>query len=140
MEELNKILEDLIEHTTKELDKIVRKGDLTVVEVDNATKALCLIEKAEKLLYGESRDDMYSENGYYIRSYDDPMMSYERGRSPRTGRYVSRDGGPYTRNNGRYSGHSVHDRMIAKLESMMAEAPSDYERQVIEDGIKKLER
>lgn len=133
MKDLNKILEDLVDHTTEELEKIVKKGDLTVTEVDIATKALCLIEKAEKLMNGDLE---YSEE-YYPRSYGSPN-SYTRGRSYRTGRYVSRDGSMNARSD--YSGHSVHDRMIATLESMMDNAPSDYERQVIEDGIKKLER
>ena len=64
----------------------------------------------------------------YYRSMDDG--SYERGRSSVTGRYVSRDGG--------YSGHSIQDRMIDRLERMMSEADSPYEKQVIEKWIHRL--
>jgi len=37
-----------------------------------------------------------------------------------------------------YSGHSITDRMIDRLESMMDETQSDYERQTIRDWINRL--
>lgn len=138
-DELYKVLDELVKHATKELDKIVKKADMTVVEVDNATKALCLIEKATKIMDGDTGSDMYSERSYDY--YMDRMpMSYERGRSPITGRYVSRDGGSYARGDRGYSGHSINDRMIANLESMMDSASSDYERQLVKNEIERLRR
>lgn len=47
------------------------------------------------------------------------------------GQYVSRDYG------GR-SGHSLNDRMIAKLEEMIDQASSEYERQQIMRQIEKI--
>ena len=38
-----------------------------------------------------------------------------------------------------YSGHSIKDRMIAKLEGMYDEAKTDHERQVIDQWIGRLE-
>lgn len=77
-----------------------------------------------------------------------------RGRDANTGRYTSR--GTYDHYNtygipmmggrryygegtdGNYSGHSVHDRMIADLEREMDQAKSEYERKVIMDQINKI--
>lgn len=64
--------------------------------------------------------------------HGDPMgYSETRGRSPVTGRYISRgmDG---------YSGHSIEDRMIASLEQQMDNANSEYERQIIQKEIKHI--
>lgn len=47
-----------------------------------------------------------------------------------TGRYMGRG----------YSGHSINDRIIDRLEHMMDEADSDYERQTIAKYIDKLEK
>lgn len=38
-----------------------------------------------------------------------------------------------------YSGHSVKDRMVAKLESMMDMAKSDYERQEVMNVIRSIQ-
>ena len=99
------------------------------------------------------------------RSYN-PMMrdeydyaaeaSYRRGRSPITGQYVSRDGGGSSRGsyadssssrryydgsskNSGYSGHSMRDRAIAKLEGMYDEARTEHERQFLDECIKMIE-
>ena len=56
--------------------------------------------------------------------------SYDRGRSPVTGRYVSRDHG--------YSGHSINDRMISQLENMYDEAKTEYEREEVRKEIERL--
>ena len=72
-----------------------------------------------------------------------------------TGRYVSRASGPYSMMpiregsyGGRaynmdmydrdYSGHSIKDRMIAKLETMVDMAKSDYERQEVMEAIRAI--
>ena len=56
-------------------------------------------------------------------------------RSPVTGRFISHN---YT-NGGRYSGHSMKDRMIARLETMYDESNNDYERQAITNLISRVE-
>lgn len=77
-----------------------------------------------------------------------PKVSYEhmhsmaRGRSPITGRFVSRLDRPmehYDRKySGGYSGHSINDRMIASLEKLIDTAESDYEREEIRNEIESL--
>lgn len=85
--------------------------------------------------YGRYNDRSYEEDsyGYYHDSYDNDMYSNRRGRSPVTGRYISR--GHY---NDGYSGHSIMDRMVAKLESMYDEAQTDHERQTVDQWIQRL--
>ena len=134
LDELNGLIE-------KELKKMVDKGDLSPTELQAAEKAVCLMEKIIGLEEGtyeqsyrmpihmNSYDRSY---GHYDRYMDD--ASYERGRSPRTGRYVSRD----MRRDTGYSGHSIGDRAVDKLESMMDEAGSDYEREVLEKYIRMI--
>lgn len=130
------ILERMHELLNKEIKRIVDKDDLTSSELENANKAICLVEKIEEML------DMggMSEGSYYGGSYRgsyDPWYSRsnDRGRSPVTGRYVSRDGS-YMHG---VSGHSIKDRMISRLEHMMDETDSEYERKEISDYIRKLE-
>lgn len=60
--------------------------------------------------------------------------SYERGRSPVTGRYISR--GSYEDG---YSGHSIKDRMVARLEGMYDEAQTEHERHTISKAIDKIQ-
>jgi IS30 family transposase len=121
--EIEKVLERLEEAVTTELEKLVKKPELNAAEIKSATDALCLIEKIYKFKNGE--DDEYSE------SYDH-NGSYRRGmRSMRTGRFVSNSNG--------YSRHSIKDRIVDKLERMMDDAGSDYERNVISGWINRVE-
>lgn len=131
---MNRTLMDLNDMVDEELKKIIKKGDLTPTELEVAMKAVCLMEKIQNLEspdYSEGYSEGYPMRGYY----DEPTVShgsYMRGRSPVTGRYVSRG-------MGNYSGHSIKDRMIARLEGMYDEAQSDHERQVVDSWIKKIE-
>lgn len=120
--ELEKVLERLEETVTSELEKLVKKPELNPAEIKAATDALCLMEKIQKVQNGmdDGYAESYSSNG-----------SYRRGRSMRTGRYVSNSNG--------YSGHSIHDRIVSNLEKMMDSASSDYERDVIYSWIAKVE-
>ena len=54
--------------------------------------------------------------------------NYSGRRSPATGRYMSRG----------YSGHSIHDRMIASLENMYGEAQNQHEEEEIQRWIDRL--
>ena len=92
----------------------------------------------------QQQENEYSEN------------SYRRGRSRTTGRYMSRDNSnDYYDNSGRnyrdsgnssrryndssgYSGHSLKDRMIAKLEEMLDDTQSRHEEQFINQWIDRL--
>lgn len=150
MEDLNKSLNALKEQLNEEIKKVTKKADITPVELENMTKTLCLIEKIKMIEEGDS----YWEEGQSGRHY--PMRSYgmvpdyrdgwryEDGlsgtrRSSTTGRYMS---GGYNRSYGMpdpgYSGHSIKDRMIAKLEEMYDEAKTEHERQIVDEWIHRL--
>lgn len=121
-------LEKLVE---KELDKITAKGDITPIELEMATKAVCLMEKIKMV------DDINSGYNYSNDSY----RSYRPNRSNTSYRdnYSQNWDRDYSMERG-YSGHSVRDRMISHLEStMMDNAQSDNERRVIESLIGQLE-
>ena len=150
LEKFDHILEKDLEN---ELDQIIASGTINPTEVKTVTDAVRLMLKTKE----------YEE----WLSGGDTGSSYRRGRSPVTGRYVSRSRGdsygmdymsmrdgsyddPYMRGSyGRaynmdmydrdYSGHSIKDRMVAKLETMVDMAKSDYERQEVMEAIKKIE-
>lgn len=75
----------------------------------------------------------HAYDGAYAGAYDasqDNEYSERRGRSARTGRYISRDNG-YSRDK---------ERMIEKLEDMMDEATTDKERRALQQCVNKLEQ
>lgn len=133
------------------LKKIQAKGDLTPAELENAIKAVELIDKIceveIKLNCEKSGMDYGLDHGYgYGYGYDrgtpiGNMMSGERGRSPVTGRYISRGTdtsmGPNSGYNG-YSGHSIQDRMVASLEGMYDTAKTEHERAMVDEWIKRI--
>ena len=124
----------------KEVRKIIDKDSLTPAELDNLHKAASYLEK----MMACCEDDEWSESSYgnynmrmrghygYEHTPDD-MRGYSerRGRSPVTGRYISRgmDG---------MSGHSIEDRMVAALEDQMDAAKNEYERKMIQDEINRI--
>lgn len=110
--ELEKIMERLEETVGNELEKLVKKAELNPAEIKAATDAVCLLEKIKKLQNETEFSGEYSER-----------------RNSRTGRYMS---------NG-YSRHSINDRIVDKLEKMMDEAGSDYERNVLAGWIARVE-
>lgn len=135
---LNKTLEKINDAVEEAIRPIISKGAaMTAAELDVLTKAVCTIEKIKQI-----ENDEY---GY------DAEHSYRRGRSPMTGRYVSRDALPHadgystrrfydgepTRANG-YSGHSIKDRMVAQLEKMYDDAQSDHERHVVDTWVRRI--
>ena len=141
--ELIKSAEKLLE---KKIRKIVDKGDMTSSELDNLKKALCVADMLNNMQNGMPAGDGENSYGYSngwnmnIRrmnempyEYGMPTDSYGRGRSPVTGRYISRGTGVTG-----YSGHSIEDRMIASLEQQMDSATSDYERTKIQEEINRI--
>lgn len=159
--ESNKLLEKINDSIEDAIKPILKKGEsMTPVDLDNLTKAVCIVEKIKRIEGGNSFDDEdYSDDGY----------SYRRGRSPITGRYVSRDSMPNNRHydyhdtgntmhsthaydsgastrryydgsnsRGNYSGHSIQDRMIDRLERMIDEAQNEHERETVAKWIKRL--
>ena len=158
MEHDNKALKNLREHLEKEIEALVTsKPSLTPTEVSNAKEAVCLIQKIDEVVDGSYKYDDETSGGMprmhyphhgYSYGWEEPHMydsesgrmrhySGSRGRDASTGRYVSRDG--RTVHDMMYSGHSIEDRVISKLEEMMDTAKSDYERQRLNQFIRVVE-
>lgn len=143
---MSETLSDLKALIEKEIRKITAKNDITPVELETMTKALCALEKIKEIEHMDGGDMEYSGRmvstmpmGYNDRRFYDDNRSYMRGRDARTGRYMSRDS---ERDHGPamgYSGHSIKDRMIAKLEQMYDEAQTDHERQVVDEWLARLD-
>ena len=127
----------------KEINKIVEKGNMSDTELKNAKCAVEVVEMINHIERGEDPDAMYSQRGYYVKQWDDPMAmqsnsygnygdqnSYTRGRNMRNGRYMSRDGG--------YSGDQEY--MLHNLEMAMNEAGSEQERRMIGDLINRVKK
>ena len=83
--------------------------------------------------YGKDVTGSYSLRPGFKR--ETPDYSYRRGRSATTGRYMSR--GAYDMN---YSGHSIYDRMIAKLEELLNEGVGPHDEAVVDAGIRMIEQ
>lgn len=135
---LNKIKEKL----EKEICDLLDKQPLTkddVCLIGELTDALKDISTAQGMdAYGVKYLDV--DDSYAIRT---PHMSYRRGRSPSTGRYMSMDEDPnivHAKFEHGYSGHSVNDRMIASLEHLVDQTDGEYERQQIINEIESLRR
>lgn len=130
------VLEDLKESVIRELRLLNKKDSMSANEVKAATDALCLLLKIKMFEEGGSE---YEED---FRSYESWPGEYsgrprfngsihmDAGRSPVTGRYISRGSG--------YSSHSINDRMIARLEDMYDEAKTEHEREEIRREIERL--
>lgn len=128
---MENVMEELKKLVTKELEKMIEKGTMSPTELKVAMDAVCLIEKIDHVEYMENYEDEGYSGEDWSRGHN---SSYMRGRSPSTGRYMSR-GGSYDMER---SGHSIKDRVIDKLERMMDESSSDYERQTIRNYINDL--
>lgn len=138
---MDEVLEKLDKLVSKELDKIVAKGDINPNELEMATKAVCLKEKI-KMVEQLTSGDSYSRGSYAMnrrgRSYYGNGNYYGNGGYDNYGGYDRDRSYDYSVDRG-YSGHSVKDRMIAQLEStMMDEAQSESERRTIESLISQL--
>ena len=142
MDNLNEILQNAREAVEDVIKDITSKKDVSPARLELLMKSLCALDTINSM---KQKDKEYSEN------------SYRRGRSRTTGRYMSRDNSNnyYDGNSSRnyrdsgnssrryndssgYSGHSMKDRMIAKLEEMFDEAQSRHEEQFIQDWIDRL--
>ena len=111
------------------LRKINDKKDITPQELDNVKDIATVMAKMSEVEAMNSGDftsyyNLDSEMNMSRAPHYRVHMSNSRGRDHNTGRYISR--------------HSIDDRMIANLESMMDNAGSDYERQRINDWINKI--
>lgn len=125
----------------REIKGLASKNSISPAEMENMYKAVCTMEKIKKIESME-RQPEFSERA----SYDG--NSGARGRDS-MGRFTSMDGRMMggMSNDGRmmggspndgYSGHSVRDRMIDRLERMRDEAQSEAERREIQMEIDKM--
>lgn len=127
--ELEKVLENLEDSIASELEKMTKKGDLNPTEVQNANEAICLLEKIRKFNEDFDEDDEYSERSGNHSAYR--RGSYARGRGRR---YAAR----YDHYEHGESRHSINDRIVDKLERMMDDAGSEYERGILAGWIAKV--
>lgn len=140
-----KFLNEVQERAKKEaMPLLYKEGTLSPNELENLKNLLATIKYAACA----QKDIAEFED---MESAEDSEYSNRRGRSSVTGRYVSRgsygdSNNSYMRSGKRYygdndmnySGHSVHDRMIADLEKEMDDAKTEYEKKVIMDQINKI--
>lgn len=129
-------LENLL---NEQIAKVTNKGDITPTELENMTKTLCLLEKIKEYheyAVDDFDDGMSNAYGRYSRRNSNRDMMYDDYRSNRS--YNSYGRMPRVSMSRGYSGHSIKDRMIAKLESMYDEAQSDHEKQIVDEWINRL--
>ena len=144
----DKILEKTREAIEEHLQMIIRKNsNMTPMDIEIITKDICALEALKRI------ENVASE-GYSEESSGNSGNSYRRGRSRSTGRYMSRDNYPdeyhdsggsnssrsYDGGSGNsgYSGHSIQDRMVDKLERMIDEAQTENERKTVREWIQRL--
>lgn len=127
----------------KELNSLTNQPSLSGEDLDKMIKAICYLDQAKDFKEKEKweKDSSYRRMSYgwphegvYPRMSYDGGISYERGRSPRTGQYISRSDGY---EDGR-SYHSIADRMVSRLEQMYDEATSPHEKETIGYWIDKI--
>lgn len=133
----------------KELDEIVKKGELSAGSLDTIDKILSSIVHACKIIMYEE----YADDGYSYADGDMDMANYSyargRGRNARRdsmGRYSSaRDGrggnrgGGYSRRGGYSYDDGEKEEKIDMLRDMMEEAKSDEERRMLQKIIRRME-
>lgn len=143
---MEKTLEFIKDKFEDELKVLKKKGDLTPEDVKLVKEMVCTIKDINEMMgsgmYSEGVKPEWTGNSYGTMHGN---MHYSgTNRSPVTGRYISNGsmngnsyGHEYPITYG-YSGHSIHDRMIAALEPMYDQAKSEHERQVISNEINRI--
>ena len=154
MEELE-MLKGLREIAVKNLTELKQKGSMNASETEAAKAAMCLMDMIDDHLGGyegmsERSYGRYSRHGEYDQPYRRyNITAYADGRSmhgpygynemypmdydyPRRGSYEYRNRDAM----GRYSSHSIDDRVVSMLEQMIDTAKSDYEHQKLMEYIR----
>ena len=137
---------DALDALEREIKGITKKDSMSPAELINLKEALCAAKSIMDMI-GELPKEANDANGngysFSIKpgfkhgeySGTMPDYSYRRGRSMTTGRYVSRG---YDGNH--YSGHSIHDRMVAKLEELYNEGIGPHDEAVVDAGIRMIQQ
>lgn len=135
LESLCEIVSDKIAEATGKIDENLTGGD--VEYLDKLTHMLKSIKTTMAMMDSESGDysgDYDSRSGSYDRERSGRRYySGARGRSARTGRYVSRTGRMSRRSSG-------DDEMVSELRDLMEDAPDDRTRQEFQKFIQKIEQ
>lgn len=114
-------MEELKQMLTDELNKVIKKGELSAGSLDVIDKLTHSIKSIDTIVAME--DAGYSQEGYNNRYMGN---SYERGNSYARGRNARRDSrGRYSRDD--YSMDDIKD----KLQEMMEDASNEREREAI---------
>ena len=147
---MERTFEDLRELVMKELDEIIRQGQLDGNALECVDK---LVDIAKDIGEIEKAEMGYSQTGYSMYPYAWDGNSYDgngyRGNSYRSGGYSRRgrdsmgrftsnsyDGG--MSNRGGYSRESEREEIMAKMGRMMDNAASETERQAIQRIMNQL--
>ena len=138
---MDKLMHDLKDMILCDIDETVKKGQISPADYQALGEAVDIVKDIETIeamriyeyespemsgamsggrMYPLGRFNSYG-SGYSGNSYGG--YSGERGRSPRTGRYISRD-----------------DETTAKLQNMMASAQTEQERATIQRMMDELGR
>lgn len=137
-----RIYEDLKDFTEEEIEKILKKDDITKEHLECLDKLVDIAKDAETIMAMKSEYGSDMQNGYSNRMYPHYMMDGNgmmNGNSYRSnnGRYSNNQGNSYGYNSMR--GYSRTDGNIAsRLESMMAEAPTEREREAIRRALEQM--
>ena len=137
---MKKTLENTKEVIKDELKKLIKKGELTPAEMDTVFKAVDSIKDICEMCHEDADGNDYSMGSYGsygTQHWTNDPYAMNPNRSPVTGRYIS-NGAMRVSYGDNYSGHSIKDRMIARLEPMFDEAKSEYERQLIQNTINRI--
>lgn len=128
-----KYLKELKEKLCEELEKISKKRDMSVGDLEMVHKLTDTIKNIDKIEMME-QESGYSEAGSWqadIRGGYSDNMSYRGQNRDSMGRY-SRDGEGYSMRRG-YSreSYSMGDDIVEKLEEKLRNAKSEHERDAI---------
>ncbi len=148
---MEKMYEELKDNVKNVIKPLVKKDNLSPAELEALANGLTVVHKVNQICKEEDEREMgeVSKRGMSrdYRSGDEPyrrweIMSYGDGRDSSYG--YPHMGSPYWGDSSYarsqdYSRHSIKDRAIDKLERLMSEAGSDYERQKIKEYIHKVE-
>ena len=154
---MKKTVEKLMEQTEDCLKEYCKKAEWTPQDLESLYRAVKTYDTLQSILmnngiWAEIKDDVlrddHSSRTYPTIHYG--TASYARGRDAHTGRYVSRRNRPYYddgvymeeawRHDGMHSSHSISDQMVQKLEALMDQAGSEYEREKVAEVIKHIEQ
>lgn len=145
---------DAKEMLHKELEEIVRKGELSAGSLETIDKLLNSIKNACKIIMYDEFDEGYSQEGGSMEGNSYAQRRDSMGRYSRESAYANARGGRGGGNRGgsrggysrrgysRDGGYSYDDGKEEKVEilrEMMGEANSEDERRVIQKLIRRME-